>query len=261
MKATLLLACTFFFSCQKENTTSSEQPSLVIANSVEQILNDMKFCHEAIPHGVPESFDWQKCPRIGYGNNPGNLSAMIPWGQVYEDLAGSKSTNTRVPIRNIRTYYLSKRENTWKLWSGTKSVEGSHYLEDFKDNINVPAKNKRAENSGGISIKMIPDYNYHFWTPQDRVIIDPTDVAGVWSVVEARLVIDDNKKKDDRSEAKFLMSVGADYWLSKTADWTSNGDIGIGRFRYITSDWQSYNMHIMTESDLRNNPPPFDMNF
>ena len=112
---------------------------------------------------------------------------------------------------------------------------------------------------------MIPNYNYHFWTPKDRVVIDPNDIAGVWSVVEARLVIDDTKKKDDRKNAKFMMSIGADYWLSQnaqwSADWTSNGDIRIGHFRCVTKDWQSFNMHAMTESDLRNNPPPFEVEF
>jgi hypothetical protein len=110
MKSIVFLALLSLLSCQKE--ISSAQPTITVANSVEQILDNMKLCHEAIPHGVPSSFDWRKCPRVDYGNNPGEMTAMIPWGQVYEEIGGSKSSNTRVQIRNLRTYYLSKKDNS-----------------------------------------------------------------------------------------------------------------------------------------------------
>ena len=40
--------------------------------------------------------------------------------------------------------------------------------------------------------------------------------------------------------------------------WTTNGDIGIGRFRFLTADWQTFNMHTASDSVLRANPPPVD---
>jgi hypothetical protein len=56
------------------------------------------------------------------------------------------------------------------------------------------------------------------------------------------------------------MSVGGDWWQSLTAqwdNWKTNWDIGIGRFRYITSDWKSFNMNSVHPDTIRNNPPPF----
>jgi hypothetical protein len=54
---------------------------------------------------------------------------------------------------------------------------------------------------------------------------------------------------------------GADYyWYPEwqhNGDWTKSGDAGIGKGKYVTSDWKSFNMHTLTESDLRANPPPF----
>jgi hypothetical protein len=72
--------------------------------------------------------------------------------------------------------------------------------------------------------------------------------------------VDDPDGVDDRADAKYLMSVGGDWWESMTAvwdNWTTNYDMGIGRFRFITPDWKGYNMISLPEEDIRKNPPPF----
>ncbi len=30
----------------------------------------------------------------------------------------------------------------------------------------------------------------------------------------------------------------------------------MGRFKYVTKEWQAFNMHTLSESELRKNPPP-----
>ena len=90
--------------------------------------------------------------------------------------------------------------------------------------------------------------------------MDPLDIAGVWATMEARLIIADEQLPDDRSAARLLLSAGADYWQSPAAawdQWKTNGDIGIGRFRYLTSKWQAFNMHTLSEAQLQSNPPPY----
>lgn len=230
-------------------------------NSVQNIIDDMKLCGEGIPHGVPDRARWKNCPRIGRGNNPKNFKAVIPWGQVYQSATEpSLSINTRVNIRNINIWYLSLSTHKWILWTGSIDVQGAHYVEDFVDDVHIPVDSYRNESDGSMSVKMIPNYNFHFWSKSGRVPIDSSDVKAVWSYCEARLIPDDETLPDDRDKASYLLSMGADYWLSLNNRWNgvnSNGDIGIGRFKKITNEWKAYNMHTMDENTIQNNPPPF----
>ena len=247
-------------ACRSNPAATIEDHSKI--NSVQTIINDMILCGEASPHGVLSSFDWAKCPRLAYGNDPKHMRAVLPWGQVYVSTKGDQTTNTRIQIRNLFIYYLSKSDNRWKLWTGSKSVTGAYYAEDFKNNNSIPASNIRTEDSGGISVKLIPNYNYHFWPVNGRKTIDPTDIKGVWAYCEARLVTDDPTKPDDRKLAEYILSTGSDYWLDLTAQWIStwynNGDIGIGRFKYVTNDWKAFNMHTLNAQELQASQPPFN---
>jgi hypothetical protein len=228
-------------------------------NSVETILYDMTGLHEGRPHGVPDSYDWSMRPRMGKGNDPGGFTALIAWGQVYEDAKGSPSTNTRVHLRNIKTYVLSKKDNVWRLVQDSADVQGAAYREDFVDDISKPA-NIREEDEG-ISVKLEPGYNFHYWPPTGRVEIDPDDIAGVFTTMQARLIVDDETKSDDSDKARYLLSMGADYWLDLSAQWDqwkTNGDVAIAKFKYITPEWQAFNMISVSEEVLRENPPPLE---
>lgn len=227
-----------------------------IPNSLDLIIGDMTLPHEGRPHGVPDSYSWAAGPRVGMGNDPGTFRAMIAWGQLYEDAEGNPATNTRVQIRDIRAYIL-RGDGQWHLLQSSQRVEGALYREDFAGDVNIPGEIRR-EDDGSISVIAGQGHNFHFWTPQ-RSPIDPDDIHGVFTTVQARLIVDDPALPDDRHTARYLMSMGADYWLSTTAqwdNWTTNGDIGIGRFRYVTPAWQWFNMTSLSEAELRQHPPP-----
>jgi hypothetical protein len=229
-------------------------------NSLETILSDMTQPHEGRPHGVPLSYDWALRPRLGLGNDPGQFRAMTAWGQVYADAEGSPARNTRIHLRNIQAWYLGKRDGRWHLWQFSQVVDGAAYREDFVDDLNKPA-DVRHEKDGGLSVRLEEGYNYHFWPAGGRAVIDPLDIAGVFTTVQARLLVDDPDKPDDRPQARYLLSMGADYWLDLSAQWDqwkTNGDIAIGRFRYLTGDWQAFNMTTLSAGELRRNPPPID---
>jgi hypothetical protein len=228
-------------------------------NSIETILYDMTGPHEGRPHGVPDDYDWAFEPRIGKGNDPGGFKALIAWGQVYEDVEGSLATNTRVQLRNIKTYVLSKKDNVWRLVQDSAGVQGAAYKEDFVDDISKPA-NIREEDEG-ISVKLEPGYNFHYWPPTGRIEIDPNDIAGVFTTMQARLIVDKESKPDDRDKARYLLSMGADYWLDVDAQWDqfkTNGDVAIAKFKYITPEWQAFNMISVSGEELRKNPPPLE---
>lgn len=229
-------------------------------NSVEDVIGDMMRCGEGIPHGVPLSYDWRACPRTSYGNDPREMTAVIPWGQVYQSAdSPSAASNTRINLRHLHVWYLSKSRSRWIRWTGSLGVEGAHYVEDFSGDSSIAASSLRHEPDGSVSVRMIPGYNFHFWSTQGRASIQPDDIQAVWAFCEARLILDDPAAADDRSQAHYLLSAGADYWLTPTAQWsgfTTNGDIAIGRFKRIGTAWRAYNMHTASEALLRAQPPP-----
>jgi hypothetical protein len=227
--------------------------------NIDEIINDMILPHEGLPHGVPLSVDWSQKPRKGAAEPGVGWTAAIAWGQVYEWVNGSPATNTRIQIKDLEMYYLSKTDHNWHLLQKAVKVNGANYVEDFAGDVNKPA-NIRIESDGSISTTCGGGYNFHFWPSSGRVTIPVNDVAGCFTTVKARIILNDKNGIDDRINAKYLMSVGGDWWLSLTApwdNWKTNWDIGIGRFRFITPEWKSFNMYSVSADTIRENPPPF----
>lgn len=238
-------------------TPIATKPTTV--NSVQTIIDDMTKQHDAKLHGVPASYDWSPGPRMGHGTPPADFKAFIPWGQVYEAADGNPASNTRVHLRDIRAYVLSKKTGKWQLLTHSDDVEGGAFREDFAGNVTKPA-DVRNEPDGGVSVTAGDGYNFHFWSSTGRQPIDPNDVAGVFTTVQGRLVVDDPSKHDDRSKARYLLGMGGDYWRSLNAQWDANynnvGDAAIGRMKFVTSDWQAFNMTTLPADEIRKNPPP-----
>lgn len=225
---------------------------------IEEIIGDHTLPHVAIPRGVPEGVNWRVSPRVGAGNNPGEFRAFIVWGQVYEPVGDNPSKNSRVQIQNIQAWIKSKQTGKWSRVQHSKDVQGSFYREDFSDDANE-AGDERREPDGTTSIRTKPGFNFHFWTPKGRVPIDPADIGGVYTAVQARLILTDPKGPDDRKQARFMMSMGADYWKeldSKWDYWKTNGDAMIGRFRWITPQWQWFHAITLSPEEVRKSPPP-----
>lgn len=237
----LLAACNIVPVGELESTAS---------NSVQLIINDMTLPHDAKLHGVPDYYDWSAGPRMGMGNRPVDRNgvtfyALTAWGQVYEAASGNPASNSRVQIKDIRTYVLSKRTNTWNLVQRQDVVEGAAYREDFAGDANKPA-DIRSEPSGGISVTAGDGHNFHFWPKGGRAVIDPNDIKGVFTTVRARLVLNNPNGPDDRNTARYLLGMGADYWLNQTIQWQSdpwvNGDVAIARHKFVKPYWRSFNM-------------------
>ncbi|MBN1480705.1 T9SS type A sorting domain-containing protein [candidate division KSB1 bacterium] len=228
-------------------------------NSLEDIIGDITLPHEGLPHGVPSSYDWAQKPRRGAQQPPEDWTAAIAWGQLYEWIEGNPATNTRVQIRDMEMLYLSKSDGQWHQLQKSLRIDGAAYVEDFVGDINKPA-DIRTEPDGSISVTAGDGYNFHFWPSSGRVEIPENDVEGCFVTVQCRLILENPDGVDDRNEAKYLMSVGGDWWESMTAvwdQWRTNADMGIGRFRFITPEWKGYNMISLPVDRVRENPPPF----
>jgi hypothetical protein len=240
----------------------SVSEGVVIPNSIDLVVSDMKGEHQARLDAVSPDCTWCLRPRLNYGNDPsrGHYSVFQFWGIVYLEAGTEIPDNVRVEIRNIRAYYLSKRDSTWHVLQKDASMEGMNYPGDFKGNP-IPS-NTRLEVDGSRSITMIKGYNYHFWPLKaQKVKIDTTDIGGIFTTYQARLILDDPKGPDNIGKAKFMAQSGGDYYLSKPTgkgNPVDNDDVGMGRFKYLTPNWQSFNMHTLNEAEIRKNPPPLD---
>jgi hypothetical protein len=230
-------------------------------NSLETIVDDMTLPHEGRPHGVPDSYDWARHPVMGMGNHPpAAWRAITAWGQLYEDASGNPASNTRVGIRLIRTYLLSKRDGKWRLVQSSDDVHGAAYREDFVNDTNHAAGIRR-EPGGGVSVHAGGGFNFHFWPSTGRAEMEAADIAGVFTTVEARLIVDDPAKPDDRQSARYLLSMGGDYWLDRKAEWyhfKTNQGIATGRFKVVRVNWQAFNMTTLNREQLNKNRPPLE---
>jgi len=223
------------------------------------LKHDMSGRHAGRMHGVPPTYNWAKRPRLGVGNHPGRhgFHAVSAWGQVYEDIHGSPARNVRVACRDLSLWILSRRTGTWRRANASKGVNGANYLEDYAGNASKPAP-LRQEPHGAVSATLGGGYNFHFYSIRGRAPIDPTDIGGVVAMYSARVIKDDPSGVDERHLARYLASAGADYWLDRYvgAGPGSVADVGIGKARYLTSNWLTLTMSTLSMHRLEKHPPP-----
>jgi hypothetical protein len=229
---------------------------------VTSVLGDMTLPNDGYPSGVPSYYSWYSKAEIGYGNNmPKDWNAFTSWGQVYVEQGWNPSaaSNTRVQIRNQEAWYLSKSTGQWRLLQKVTRVDGAAFREDFSNNTAQPADVRdETNNGGGISVTAGNGWNFHFWT--NRVNLDPNDIKGIYTQVQARLVLKNPDGMDDRASSRYLVNDGADYWRSLTApwaaDWSNNGGVASGRLKFVKNNWQNFSMTTLSATELSQNPPP-----
>ena len=241
------------------------------AQTAQEIINDMILPCDGCLHGT-EGLSWGgQCASgavdaggvIPRQNNNGEwMQAMTAWGQTYIDCAGSPTTNTRVQYRNLITKFL-RNNGTWELVQGPDIPGGAMYVENFANNENKGADIRDESNNGGgisvtVGVGINAGYNYHYYG-SGRAFVDINNIQGVYTSVEARLILDNPNGIDDRAQSRTLNSMGADWWLNMTVgwlpDWSANFGIGGGRNKWVTTDWQTYNMCTRTVAQIRANPP------
>jgi hypothetical protein len=229
-----------------------------VALNTTQVTGDMTLAHMAEAHGINPAWSWGTNPRVGIGTTfPGDWSAphMVPWGIVASDAAGDPSTNTRVQIR--RMILDVKRAGVWSricYYTNQSKITGALYL-NYETNETGTA-DIRNHGDDGISV-LLPTAggSFHFFT-SDRFPV----AAGAEEIVtrlETRLILDNPAGTDDRGTAKILTCCGGDVWRSATALWSSteynNDDFAIGRFKYVTNDWQEFSAHTLSGTTEINN--------
>ena len=217
------------------------------------LFYDMFLPHEGIPAGVPDDYNWKTKPRLGAGTKvPAGWDAITAWGQFYADKSMPNPDKdfplVRVHLKDLQLYIL-RNNGDWDLVQDVQTPSGYLYVEDFADNEHKRADIKK-ESGGGISTKAGSGYNFHFF-PDDFGEIDRSNIKGVFIVCKARLIGTENYD----ILPKYLFNVGGDYWRNKDAEFAglyeNNVDIGIGRFKYVTPEWQYFIMHTFSIKDAK----------
>ena len=220
-------------------------------NAVTTVVNDMALGHQAKPSGIYGG--WAEHPRVGDTDPPADWDATTVWGQLYNPRGGNATANTRVQLRNMQLHVRLHSTGAWTTLQDTSGIGGAFFNEDFQDDANQPA-DARPE-AEGLSVLLPNDggVNYHFWPEAGRAQLDLNDIAEVVTSVEGRLILDDPAGPDDRGDARLLLGTGVDWWESVDAqwdNWTTNWDGGIGRFKFVTDEWQSFNMTTLSTAEV-----------
>jgi hypothetical protein len=237
-------------------------------NAVQTIINDMTLSPDAPLHGT-EGLSWgtgeaspqpMQCPAKNFKGEW--FEAMTNWGQVYIPRSGSLAVNTRCQIRNVISKILDNNGAWTQVQSGNPA--GAAFVENFANNASIDAGIRdESANGGGISVIVgigpWTGYNFHFWSASGRATVDVNNISAVYTTCEARLIQDDPDKPDDRTICKNVFQMGGDWWLNLVIgwlpDWSANSGIGVGRAKWVTSDWQSFNMCTLTPAQIIVNPP------
>lgn len=218
-------------------------PFLMGATVIDSLVEDMVSPQEGMPHGAP----WRTGATFSNPTPPQGFTAMIAWGVIFEDATGSPATNTRVQVRNVRTYLLHS-DMRWEEVAVTDRIEAGSYAEwetpGQREEINV-----RPESSGGISVKMQKGQMVEFLPSTDRANVSP-DVIAVYVQAEARLIKDNYWGVNDTQKARYLIAMGGDWWRDccvPFGDGTNNPGIGFARFKYVTPYWRTFTFSTMVK--------------
>ena len=240
-----------------KTATSAQQTLTAQSLTVQLLTSDMNDPHAMLAHGVNPSWGWGSGPKLGLGNvvpSAWTAPTFVPWGIAATAASGSAASNVRVQIRKLTTDV--KRSGVWQRisYSSTRTTLAGAIYTDYETNA-VGVTDIRAHDADGFSVKLPQSGgSFHFYS-SDRFPIVPTGIQGVVVKFEARLIVDDPARPDDRQAAQLVALSGGDYWRSMAAVWDpgsySNDDFAIGRFHKLGNDWQLITSHsLRTDADL-----------
>lgn len=199
--------------------------------------------------------------------------AVNPWMYITPGRANA-ATNTRVELSQIKLNVLHRSTNRWETIE-LRKIEGMLYPWSLRGK-DVKEANLRDGQNGSIQMLQDPDMLFHGWGGE--MTYDTKDILAVHAQVQARLVVDDQAKADDRDKAQLLLQVGVDYYPvigmrvdDPLLEMKDGGGYfpgaGLSRAKLISNDWQTFNFinvdvakqepgGSITVAQLRDNPPP-----
>ncbi|MDO4260145.1 MAG: hypothetical protein Q4C87_11575 [Actinomycetaceae bacterium] len=186
----------------------------------------------------------------------------------------NRAKNVRIEMRPLKFHILRASTNTWDSY-GPYEVSGANW--DWGVSYTIGEADFRDTGNGNRAVLPLTDLDqstgkpriYHGWgTPTP---FDTGDVKAVHVEMDARLIVDDPTKVDDRHLAEWYMQVGADWYPETTTKKDQMGGyfpgVGLSRAKRITNEWRTFHFvnlstakqepgASITPEELRDNPPP-----
>jgi hypothetical protein len=288
------LARECYATSKSEPSAPAGKDAAAPVNSVDTVVADMRRMNDLPLVGAPPGPGWSTGPgHVTMGNRargsatpsywqPTNRAwksdewwrVLLPWIVIF-DGEGNAATNTRIELRELKAYYKSRATGQWKLIV-RGPVEGENYPKSLTGTQTIAADLRKKDATMGVTIKPVSGrHAFHGWCCGPS-LIDPPDIAAVHVTTQARLVVDDPSRADDRSQARYLVQVGADYYptattkISEFAPTGYNPGVGLSRFKLVKSEWQAISFTTInvgvedprggaiSEAELRAAPPPLE---
>ncbi len=260
----------------KELYKAPEAPpsSGFIPNSTDLIWQDMTVNNTVFPATMPSSYGQFNHPFMVDVTVDKGGTSLSPWFEVESQGTGSSCSGDTNPASNTyvemgRSMAYARINGNWVMvgntapdkhggsrqypivseWEreGCRGDDWSYILQYDWDVIRNTPEGHRA---------FYPKYGYWFHGWSNRYTPStPGDVDVYFYTIYMRLRLIDPNGEDDRSTARFVTHAGADWWDLDDEGYI--GDIGISRYRSLTSDWQPVNfISEITKEELEANPPP-----
>jgi hypothetical protein len=254
------------------------KPAVAGTLNIDSIIYDMSQPSEALV--INPAFDFQRRPTVTQyapkgtilpswwtGNRPEWCYRLLSWYTAFE-AEGNGATNTRVQVRNLRIYILSNATRKWTLVDSKAAPPGDVWKYPFTYYESFSNSDTRTETSGGYSVKPAYPYFFHGYGTTYE-IQDPADIRAVYVAMDFRLVVDNPRKPNDTSLAKYVIDVGADYYPGQDQTWGVGYAPGVGNGRYLlaTNKWRTATLLVpnkllgSTYDEMRITPPPMTTSY
>ena len=220
------------------------------------LASDMRRRSEALPHGVPLSYDWAASPRVGYIRKARDFKAFTGWGQLYRCARSVRTPRQPIQLRDMQSWALERATGSWRLLQSSERVRGASYPEDFK------GRTKKADvlrqTSRATTVRLVPSYNFHFWPESGRASLNVSQVRAVAVVFRARFAPNGLRRRPPCA----VLGAGGDFWKSTTdspGKFISPVDAGIGRLKRVRKGWRLFSMTDANARTLAAHPLPVNV--
>ena len=269
-------------------STNAGSSSTGAVNSVATIISDMSEMNDLPLVGVNPAYGFSQGPGFNImGNNAsggglpswyaaaypqmantGYWKGILPWFVMFHG-QGNGASNTRVQMRGLKLYVLSRSTNQWRQLTSVNDVGGEFCPQGSNYHSCTGGLAKQYEPDGGVSIKPRWGQDLHGWYGS-RQAIQGWDIKAVFVTMQAKLVVDNPWLADDRWRARYLLDVGADYYPEMANSSVFLPGVGVSRAKLVKPDWQSFNFITLSDvgkqepgggissGELWGNPPPMD---
>ena len=213
---------------------------------------DLNRSHQGKLAGIPKHFDWAIKPRLDVFKDISRYKTAIGWGHALWNENLPYNPELTLQIRNIQFYVCFGPDREWKqLQYG--NITGAQFDTAFKNNVSRKASLQETV-AGITSVKFDYGQVFHFWPDMGRSQLPAEDVHGFLTLFEARIVGASINSNPD-GESYIIIGGGADLWLEMTTKWDnfkSHTDVGVGRMKFVGSNWTSYGFSSVSTKDLYN---------